>query len=192
MDSDGGENRAVTEIRTERLLLRQWRDDDLDALAAIYADPEVMRYIRDGTVRTREETAEHLAGMRRDWAEHGFGLFAAELLATGELTGWIGLAVPHFLPEVMPAVEIGWRLGRPFWGAGLATEGARAALRFGLADRGLDRLVSIRHVDNTRSARVMEKIGLTFDRRTIAPGSGRPVDVYITRRPPAPPHASGC
>jgi RimJ/RimL family protein N-acetyltransferase len=172
----------MIELRTERLLLRQWRDDDLDALAPMYADREVMRYIRDGAVQSREETAAHLVRMRQHWDAYGFGLFAAELLETGELTGWVGLAVPHFLPEVMPTVEIGWRLGRSFWGAGLATEGARAALRFGLADQGLAQLVSIRQVENVRSARVMEKIGLTFDRRTTVPGNGRLVDVYAISR----------
>ncbi|WP_433788719.1 GNAT family N-acetyltransferase [Actinoplanes sp. CA-252034] len=172
----------MIELRTERLVLRQWKDDDVDALAPMYADPEVMRYIRDGSVQSREETAAHLDRMRQHWDEHGFGLFAAELAATGELTGWVGLAVPHFLPEVMPAVEIGWRLGRSFWGAGLATEGARAALRFGLVDQGLERLVSIRQVANVRSARVMEKIGLTFDRRTTVPGNGQVVDVYAITR----------
>ncbi|MFC4066248.1 GNAT family N-acetyltransferase [Actinoplanes subglobosus] len=172
----------MIELRTERLLLRQWKDDDLDALTPMYADPEVMRYIRDGSVQTREETAAHLDRMRQHWDEHGFGLFAAESLATGELTGWVGLAVPAFLPEILPAVEIGWRLGRSFWGAGLATEGARAALRFGLVDRGLERLVSIRDPENVRSARVMEKIGLIFDRRTTVPGNGRTVDVYATPR----------
>jgi RimJ/RimL family protein N-acetyltransferase len=172
----------MIELRTERLVLRQWRDDDLDALAPIYADPEVMRYIRDGSVQDRKDTAAHLDRMRQHWEEHGFGLFAAELVRTGELTGWVGLAVPYFLPEVLPAVEIGWRLGRSFWGAGLATEGARAALHFGLADRGLARLVSIRQVENLRSARVMEKIGLTFDRRTTVPGNGRAVDVYAIDR----------
>jgi RimJ/RimL family protein N-acetyltransferase len=172
----------MIELRTERLLLRHWRDDDLGALAPMYADPEVMRYIRDGAVQSWEETAEHLARMRQHWDEYGFGLFAAELVETGELTGWVGLAVPHFLPEVMPTVEIGWRLGRSFWGAGLATEGARAALRFGLVDQGLEQLVSIRQVENVRSARVMEKIGLTFDRRTTVPGNGRLVDVYAISR----------
>jgi RimJ/RimL family protein N-acetyltransferase len=172
----------MTELRTPRLLLRRWRDDDLNPLAAIYADPEVMRYIADGSVRTREETADHLATMERRWDEHGFGLFAAEVVETGELAGWVGLAVPYFLPEVLPTVEIGWRLAQPFWGGGLATEGARAALRFGLVDRGLDRIVSIRQVDNARSGRVMEKLGLRFDRRTTVPGNGRPVDVFAITR----------
>ena len=69
--------------------------------------------------------------------QHGFGMFALELRATGELIGFTGLAVPQFLPEVMPAVEIGWRLGRAFWRRGLTTEAAAAALRFGLIDRDL-------------------------------------------------------
>jgi RimJ/RimL family protein N-acetyltransferase len=178
----GGENAGVTELTTDRLLLRQWRDDDLAALIPIYADPEVMRYIADGRVKTPDETADQLAYMRRHWAEHDFGLFAAELRETGEVIGWIGLAVPHFLPEVMPTVEIGWRLGRSFWGKGLATEGARAALRFGLVDRELKRLVSIRHLDNQASGRVMEKLGMTLDRVTTIPGIGRQAAVYAITR----------
>jgi RimJ/RimL family protein N-acetyltransferase len=178
----GGENASVTELTTDRLLLRQWRADDLDALAPIYADPEVMRYIRDGSVLSRQQTAEHLARMRAHWREHGFGLFAAELRETGEVTGWVGLAVPYFLPEVMPTVEIGWRLGRRFWGRGLATEGARAALRFGLVDRGLPRLVSIRHLDNEASGRVMVKLGMTLDRVTTIPGVERQAAVYAITR----------
>ena len=70
----------------------------------------------------------------------GFGIFAVQVRATGELAGMTGLAVPRFLPEVMPAVEIAWRLGRPFWNQGIATEAARAALDFGLTGRGLDRI----------------------------------------------------
>jgi RimJ/RimL family protein N-acetyltransferase len=172
----------MTELTTPRLLLRQWRDDDLDPLAPMYADPEVMRYIRGGGVLNRAETAGYLAGMQRHWEEHGFGLFAAEVRETGELAGWVGLAVPLFLPEVLPTVEIGWRLGRAYWGGGLATEGARAVLEFAFDDRKLDRLVSIRHVDNARSGRVMEKLGMTFDRRTAVPGNGQPVEVYAITR----------
>jgi RimJ/RimL family protein N-acetyltransferase len=172
----------VTTLRTSRLILRPWRTDDLDDLAEIYGDPEVMRYIRDGSVQDREQTAAGLAKMSADWAERGFGLFAAEVRATGALAGWVGFAVPEFLPEVMPAVEIGWRLGRAYWGSGYATEGARAALRFGFVERGLERVVSIRHVDNVRSARVMEKLGLRFERRTIVPVHERPVEVFATTR----------
>lgn len=95
------------------------------------ADPEVMRWIGDGSVRTRQQTKAGIEAWERDWERWGFGLFALEMRTTGELAGFTGLAVPEFLPEVMPAVEIGWRLGRRFWGAGLATEAARAVPSLG-------------------------------------------------------------
>ncbi|WP_250007190.1 GNAT family N-acetyltransferase [Actinoplanes sp. M2I2] len=165
-------------LETDRLTLRGWRDDDLDVLAAINADPEVMRYILDGSVRDREQSAEGLRKMRRDWAENGFGLYAVEVRATGELIGWAGLAVPTFLPEVLPAVEIGWRLSRRSWGHGYATEAAAAALRHGFDEIGLDRVISIRHVRNQRSARVMEKLGLAYEFETVVPGHDQPVAVH--------------
>jgi RimJ/RimL family protein N-acetyltransferase len=173
----------TTTLQTERLSLRgAWRDDDLDALAAMNADPEVMRYIFDGSVRDRADSAASLDRMMQTWAQRGFGLFAVELRGGGELIGWAGLAVPDFLPEVMPAVEIGWRLDRRFWGHGYATEAAAAALRFGFADRGLDRIISIRHVDNERSARVMDKIGLRYEFSTVVPAPGQPVAVHAIGR----------
>ena len=109
---------------------------------------------------------------------HGFGLFALELRATGELIGFAGLAVSEFLPEVMPAVEIGWRLGRPFWGQGLATEAARVALRFGLIARGLERIVSIAQVGNGASEGIMSKLGMCLERETVDPTCNRPVRVH--------------
>ena len=168
-------------LTTERLALRGWRDDDLDGLAAINADPEVMRYILDGAVRDREQSAAGLLKMQQDWTTQGFGLFAVE--RHGELIGWAGFAVPAFLPEVLPAVEIGWRLGRPFWGHGYATEAATAALRFGFETAGFERVVSIRHVANTRSARVMDKLGMAHDFDTVVPGVGQPVAVHVVTRP---------
>lgn len=169
-------------LETDRLTLRGWRDDDLDALAAINADPEVMRYILDGSVRDRQQSAESLRKMMQDWVERGFGLFAVEVRQTGALIGWAGLAVPGFLPEVLPAVEIGWRLDRRAWGHGYATEAAAAALRFGFEDVGLDRIISIRHVDNVRSARVMEKLGLAHEFDTVVPGHEQPVAIHAISR----------
>ncbi|MEV0586432.1 GNAT family N-acetyltransferase [Nonomuraea sp. NPDC050310] len=171
------------ELGTERLILRRWRESDLDALAAIDADPEVMRFIGDGSVRTREQTAETIARMEQGWDERGFGLFAVEHRDSGELAGWTGLSVPLFLPEILPAVEIGWRFGRAFWGQGLATEAARAALRFGFTEAGLDRVVSICHVDNHASARIMTKLGMREDRVTVVPAYDIRARVFAVTRP---------
>ena len=173
---------AEVELRTERLVLRGWRDEDLEALVELDSDPEVMRYVGDGKPRTREEAAAGFDRFRATWAELGYGLFAVELAETGELTGWTGLAVPTFLPEVMPAVEIGWRLFRRHWGRGIATEAAREALRFGFEDAELDRVVSICHVDNEPSRRVMEKLGMRQDRLTSVPAHGKQVRVLAITR----------
>ncbi|MGW6641443.1 GNAT family N-acetyltransferase [Streptomyces iakyrus] len=174
------------ELHTERLLLRQWTEADLDALAEMDADPDVMQYVGDGSTGTRERTAAALGRVRAAWDEHGYGLFAAEERATGELVGWVGLAAAAFLPEVMPAVEIGWRLRRRSWGRGYATEAAREVLAFAFgeaeADAHLERVVSICHVDNHASLRVMAKLGMTYDRTTRVPAHGQPVRVMAITR----------
>ncbi len=168
----------LSRLVTPRTILRRWEDDDLDAFAKVTAQPEVMRWIGDGRTLDREGTAERLAAFRRHWDEHGFGLFALVLRQTGELAGFTGLAVPTFLPEVLPAVEIGWRLGQEHWGQGLATEAARAVVDHARDEVGLKRLVSIHQVGNDASARVMIKIGMHLERETITPANGRPVRVY--------------
>ncbi|MEV7330283.1 GNAT family N-acetyltransferase [Micromonospora sp. NPDC093244] len=165
-------------LDTPRLLLRRWHSDDLDGFAAVNAHPEVMRYIHDGRTLDRAATAERLATYRRHWDERGFGLYAVEIRGTGELAGFTGLAVPTFLPEIMPAVEIGWRLGRAYWGRGLATEAARAVVAHARAELGLRRLVSIHVVGNEASARVMVKLGMSLERETVQPDTGRRVRVY--------------
>ena len=172
----------MTRLETSRLVLRRWCDDDITPMTAIGADSEVMRWIGSGTVDDRERTAAAIAGCERAWDERGFGLFAVEVRRSGELAGFTGLAIPTFLPEVMPAVEIGWRLGRPYWGQGFATEAARAALHFAFADRGLDRIVSIHQIGNDASERVMRKLGMRLDRETIDPSCDRPVRVYAITR----------
>jgi RimJ/RimL family protein N-acetyltransferase len=173
----------VTTIETERLILRRWRETDVVPLSAINADPEVMRWIGDGTTRSQEQTRASIGAWQRAWDERGFGLFAVEVRATGELAGLTGLAVPDFLPEVLPAVEIGWRFGRQFWSQGLGTEAARAALRFGLVDRDLDRIISIIQVGNGGSERIAQKLGMTLERETIDPNCARPVRVYDISKP---------
>ncbi|MGI5399479.1 GNAT family N-acetyltransferase [Streptomyces sp. CA-135486] len=168
----------MTEIHTPRLLLRRWHDDDLVPMADINADPQVMQWIGDGSVRDLEQTAEDIERWEEEWDEEGFGLFAVELLASGELAGLVGLSVPTFLPEVLPAVEIGWRLGTPFWGQGYASEAAAATLEFALQDRGLDRVISILRVGNDASENVMRKLGMELERETVHPVYGFPLHIH--------------
>ncbi|WP_326649507.1 MULTISPECIES: GNAT family N-acetyltransferase [unclassified Streptomyces] len=168
----------MTEIQTPRLLLRRWHEDDLAPMAEINADPEVMEWIGDGSVRDLEQTAEDIERWEEEWDEEGFGLFAVELLASGELAGFVGLSVPEFLPEVLPVVEIGWRLGRQFWGQGYASEAAHASLEFALQDRGLDRVVSIARTGHEASENVIRKLGMELVRQTTHPQYGFPLSVY--------------
>ena len=106
-----------------------------------------------------------------------------ELASTGEMIGFAGLAIPDFLPEIMPAVEIGWRLARTHWQHGYATEAARAVLAFGFERVELARLVSVHAVGNDASGNVMRKIGMHLDRETTHPVNGRAVRVYAMERP---------
>ncbi|MEU8677923.1 GNAT family N-acetyltransferase [Streptomyces sp. NPDC048560] len=170
-------------LETPRLLLRRWREEDVLPLAVVNADPEVMRWIGDGSVRSEQQTRDGIEAMEREWEEKGFGLFAVEARATGELVGFTGLSVPDFLPEVLPAVEVGWRLGRAHWGQGLATEAATAAVRFGVDERGLGRIVSIAQVGNHASERIMVKLGMRPFRETVDPTCGRNVRVYELSAP---------
>lgn len=168
----------MTEIRTPRLLLRRWHDDDLVPMADINADPRVMHWVDDGSVRDLDQTAEAIELWEEEWDEEGFGLFAVELLASGELIGFTGLSVPEFLPEVMPAVAISWRLGSQYWGQGYASEAAQATLEFALQDRGLDRVVAIDRVGDNASENVIRKLGMELERETAHPVHGYPLRVH--------------
>ncbi|MFE3610248.1 GNAT family N-acetyltransferase [Streptomyces goshikiensis] len=168
----------MTEIRTPRLLLRRWSDDDLVPLSEINADPEVMRWIGDGSTFDLDRTAEDIERFEDEWDEEGFGPFAVELLASGELIGVVGLSVPEWLPEVLPAVEITWRLGRSYWGQGYASEAAQATLEFALQDRGLDRVVAINRAGNDDSENVIRKLGMEPDRDTTDPEHGHLLQVH--------------
>ncbi|MEU2927213.1 GNAT family N-acetyltransferase [Streptomyces sp. NPDC007251] len=168
----------MTEIRTPRLLLRRWHDDDLAPMADINADPQVMRWIDDGSVRDLDRTAEDIERWEEEWDEEGFGLFAVELLASGELAGFTGLSVPEFLPEVLPAVAISWRLGSQFWGQGYASEAAQATLEFALQDRGLDRVISISRVGDDASENIIRKLGMVSEGTTAHPVYGYPLHVH--------------
>lgn len=157
------------DLQTARLRLRRFTAHDAGWYAAVNANPEVVRYIGGGAPLTRAESDESLTKIIGQWDADGFGLWAAERLDSGEPIGFIGLAVPTFLPEILPAVEVGWRLARVHWGRGFATEGAVVAVDHGFQTLRLDRIVSITVHDNAASRNVMSKLGLTWDRACVHP-----------------------
>jgi RimJ/RimL family protein N-acetyltransferase len=167
-------------IRTDRLRLRRWRNDDVEPFANMCSDPEVMRHIGSGATRISAQARTSIHAYEREWEENGFGLFAVERLEDGKFLGFTGLAEPSFLPEIMPAVEIGWRFARQSWGNGYASEAAKAALEFGLQKLGLPEIVGIYQAGNRASGRIMEKLGMRFDRETVDPSCGRLIRVHRT------------
>ena len=149
----------MIEIETPRLLLRRWKPEDVPALARIYADPEVIRYM---AAMTPETTGRQVRRFMRGWEQDGFSLCAAVYRSTGRLIGRIGLIRHRDWPEKDSPVEVGWLLDRRFWGRGLATEGGRASLRYGFERLGLERIISIASPENITSRRVMQKCGLEY------------------------------
>ncbi|MFF3728696.1 GNAT family N-acetyltransferase [Streptomyces erythrochromogenes] len=168
----------MTEIRTPRLLLRLWTDDDLVPLSEIHADPEVMRWIGDGSTLGLDETAEAIERWEEEWDEEGFGLFAVELLGSGELIGAVGLSVLEDLPDARADVQISWLLGRQYWGQGYASEAAHATLEFALQDRGLDRVVAVCRLGDTASENVIRKLDMVRERETADPRHGHAVEIH--------------
>src|SRR3954449_7927175 len=145
------------ERATERLRLPACARGDADELAAINADPEVMRYLRPA------DRAESLAQDERfaaHWRRHGFGLWTLRAHDDHALLGFAGLSIPFHFPAVLPAVEVGWRLRRSSWGRGYATEAARPALAHGFAEAGLAEIISLIHEGNARSLAVARRLGL--------------------------------
>jgi RimJ/RimL family protein N-acetyltransferase len=147
-------------LGTERLILRRWRDGDRDAFSMLNADPRVMQFFPE--CLTREQSDSIIDRIEKHFDAHGFGLYAAELRATGEFAGFIGLAVPTFEAFFTPCVEIGWRLAVAHWNQGLATEGARAVLEFAFTEIELKEVVSFTTRGNLPSRRVMEKLGMYY------------------------------
>jgi RimJ/RimL family protein N-acetyltransferase len=176
--------RAPDVLETPRLVLRHWEPADREAMRRINRDPRVMRFLSDpmGTPFDDGQTDAFLETLRSHWDEHGYGLYAAAIMGPEECIGYVGLSVPVFLPGVLPAVEIGWRLDSRFWNQGLATEGARACLPVAFGALGLERLVSIGHRDNIASLRVMAKIGMRPIAEMVHPSRGWPLAVYELRR----------
>ncbi|TDD33047.1 N-acetyltransferase, partial [Nonomuraea terrae] len=161
-------------METERLIMRRWRDADRAPFAEMNADPEVMRHFP--APLTRSQSDAMVDRIERHFDMRGYGLWALEERSTGRFVGFTGLALQTFEAPFLPAVEIGWRLARPAWGRGYATEAAREAVRYAFDEAGLDEIVSMTAVGNARSRAVMERLGMTrdpaddFDHPRVPPG----------------------
>ncbi|MEA2484805.1 MAG: hypothetical protein QOC55_2752 [Thermoleophilaceae bacterium] len=149
----------TAEIRTARLLMRPWQDEDRAPFAAMNADPMVMRYYP--RPMSREESDAFVDRIEARFDEHGYGLWAVEL--DGEFTGYVGLAWHVFEEGGLEELEVGWRLAKRFWGRGIATEAGRAALAIGLQHEPT--VVSVTAEINEPSQRVMQRIGMRLDSR---------------------------
>jgi RimJ/RimL family protein N-acetyltransferase len=146
------------EIETPRLRLRQWRESDRAPFAAMNADAEVMEFFP--SLQSREASDASIDTWQSQLAERGWSNWAVEVLSSSVFIGFVGLSVPKRLLPFSPCVEVGWRLARPYWGQGYATEAARAALRVGFEQLELAEIVSFTSVLNSRSRAVMERIGM--------------------------------
>jgi RimJ/RimL family protein N-acetyltransferase len=146
---------SIPTIETERLRLRGWREDDLDAYAEMMADPEVTRFV--GGVQERSDAWRGMASILGHWALRGFGLWAVERKHDGVLIGRVGVQYP----EGWPSTEVAWTLGRPYWGHGYATEAAKASLDFGFQTTRLPKLISLIDPENHASWRVAQRLGYT-------------------------------
>jgi RimJ/RimL family protein N-acetyltransferase len=175
-------------IRTDRLVMRRWRDSDREAFAAMNADPEVMRYFP----ATLDQAASDalIDRIENRFEGQGFGLWALEITATAEFIGFTGL---NPMPDGVPGAggtEVGWRLARPAWHHGYATEAAAAAVDTGFGQIGLDEIWSMTAVLNRPSQAVMQRLGMTlygnFEHPALPAGHVlRPHVVYRLQRPAA-------
>jgi RimJ/RimL family protein N-acetyltransferase len=171
-------------LQTRRLVLRRWREDDRDAMEAIWSDRCVWAALRPGLPFEpgfgRLRVDHHLD----HWERHGFGVWAAEDRRSGEVAGWVGPSHPVFVPELAAQVEIGWTLRRPFWGRGLASEGGAAAVAAAFEHLDVGELISLVHPANGRSVAVTQRLGMRRARSVRHPGIGLQLDVYALSRPP--------
>ena len=148
-------------LLTPRLRLRQWRLSDLEPLAAMNSDPDVMRYYPAPWAREQSDAfAQRVMGLID---ERGWGFWAVEERASGRFIGFVGRHVPSDELPFSPCVEVGWRLTKPYWGLGYATEAAQSAIAFGFQQLHLKELVAFTAIANLKSRAVMERLGMRLD-----------------------------
>lgn len=170
----------LPDVSTDRLILRRFRQGDGELLTPVFAKPEFWEFPY-GRGFARDETEEFVSAQIAEWDKFQLGCWVAIDQTTGRAVGYLGLSVPHFLPEALPSVEVGWRLDPDFWGRGYATEGASAALDAAFGSLGLDRVCSAPQAENPRSIAVCERLGMQFGKAAVAQGNAKrgPVAVHL-------------
>jgi RimJ/RimL family protein N-acetyltransferase len=163
----------IPTVRTGRLILRAFREQDAERLCRILAEEGMLRYFPTPDPPPLDRVRKFITGQRKHWEEHGFGWWAVEPRSREGLIGWNGLQYLHETEEV----EIGFLLSKDEWGKGLATEGAKEGLRFGFETLALERIVGIVHPENIASQGVLKKLGMTFTNE--AEYFGMRVDRYV-------------
>jgi RimJ/RimL family protein N-acetyltransferase len=151
----------MADLHTERLLLRRWRPADKEPFARLNSDPVVMEYFPSAL--DRAESDAFADRIEEGFDARGYGLWAVEIPGEADFIGFVGLALHDFPAHFTPAVEIGWRLARDYWGSGFATEAARTPIADGFERVGLGEIVSFTTAINVRSVAVMERLGMTHD-----------------------------
>lgn len=151
----------MTTLRTERLILRPWADEDFAPFAAMSADPRVMEHFPSTLGRADSDNVASI--LKSDLDIMGYGFWALEVPGEAPFIGFTGIRPVTFDAHFVPAVEIGWRLATAHWGKGYATEAARAALAHGFGALGLREIVSFTTTTNIRSQAVMQRLGMTHD-----------------------------
>ncbi|ARV59456.1 GNAT family N-acetyltransferase [Nostocales cyanobacterium HT-58-2] len=157
----------IPQLETQRLILRGFREEDLDAYAKMHSDPEVTHYIGEGKTLSRSESWRNMAMIVGHWQLRGYGLWAVEERCSGEMIGRIGC----WQPEGWPEFEIGWMLQRAYWGRGFATEGAKAAMDYAFDELQQSYVISVIRPENAASIRVAQKIGEKLQGKTELFGS---------------------
>lgn len=159
-------------LQTERLRMRWFREEDHEQFCKISADPEVMRFLGDGKPMAAMDVWRQMATFMGHWYFRGYGVWAVEEKSTGKLVGRIGF----MNPAGWPGFELGWTLGREFWGRGFATEGARRALEYAFTEMDRDHVISLIAPDNVASIKVAERLGEKVEGQTEV--IGRDVFIY--------------
>lgn len=170
----------LPDVETERLLLRKFKHNDAEDLSVIFAKPEVWMYPY-GRGFNLKETQMFLEAQIAEWDEGGFGCWLATEKTSMQVIGYVGISVPHFLPDILPAAEVGWRFDPDVWGQGFATEGAIAALDEAFNTLNLDRVCSAPQSINPPSSKVCQRLGMRFERVVTAEATKTrgPVDVDL-------------